>query len=198
MATQAGSLLATRRGRLTLLLLCAVQFLDIADSSIMNVALPSIRRDLGFSVQGLQWVLSGYLLTYGGFLLLGGRAADLLGRRRLLVAGTTLFAACSLAGGLAVGAGMLIAARLGQGVGAAMMAPAGLSILTTTFSRGTDRNRALGVWGAVSGLPPPPASSWAACCRRARAGAGSCLSTCRSARRSSPAPTASSRASAAA
>ena len=87
MATQAGSLLATRRGRLTLLLLCAVQFLDIADSSIMNVALPSIRHDLGFSVQGLQWVLSGYLLTYGGFLLLGGRAADLLGRRRLLVAG---------------------------------------------------------------------------------------------------------------
>jgi EmrB/QacA subfamily drug resistance transporter len=152
MTTYAGSLLATRRGQLTLLLLCAVQFLDIADSSIMNVALPSIRRDLGFSVQGLQWVLSGYLLTYGGFLRLGGRAADLLGRRRLLVAGTTLFAACSLAGGLAAGAGMLIAARLGQGVGAAMMAPAGLSILTTTFSRGTDRNRALGVWGAVSGL----------------------------------------------
>ena len=136
MATQAGSFLATRRGRLTLLLLCAVQFLDIADSSIMNVALPSIRRDLGFSVQGLQWVLSGYLLTYGGFLLLGGRAADLLGRRRLLVAGTTLFAACSLAGGLAADAGMLVGARLGQGIGAAMMAPAGLSILTTTFSRG--------------------------------------------------------------
>jgi EmrB/QacA subfamily drug resistance transporter len=152
MATQAGSLLATRRGQLTLLLLCAVQFLDIADSSIMNVALPTIRRDLGFSVQNLQWVLSGYLLTYGGFLLLGGRAADLLGRRRLLVAGTTLFAACSLAGGLAADAGMLIAARLGQGIGAAMMAPAGLSILTTTFSRGTDRNRALGVWGAISGL----------------------------------------------
>ena len=152
MDTKPDSLLATRRGRLILLLLCAVQFLDIADASIMNVALPSIRRDLGFSVQGLQWVLSGYLLTYGGFLLLGGRAADLLGRRRLLVAGTTTFAICSLAGGLAVNAGMLIAARLGQGVGAAMMAPAGLSILTTTFSRGTDRNRALGVWGAVSGL----------------------------------------------
>ncbi len=152
MATQAGFLLATRRGKLTLLLLCAVQFLDIADSSIMNVALPSIRHDLGFSLQGLQWVLSGYLLTYGGFLLLGGRAADLFGRRRLLVAGTMLFAACSLAGGLAVDAGMLIAARLGQGIGAAMMAPAGLSILTTTFSQGGDRNRALGVWAAVSGL----------------------------------------------
>ena len=105
MTTQPGSFLATRRGRLTLLLLCAVQFLDVADSSIMNVALPSIRRDLGFSVQGLQWVLSGYLVTYGGLLLLGGRAADLLGRRRLLAAGTTLFAACSLAGGLAVGRG---------------------------------------------------------------------------------------------
>src|SRR5919197_6142449 len=134
--TPAPSFLATRRGKLTLLLLCAVQFLDIVDSSIMNVALPSIRRDLHFSQQGLQWVLSGYLLTYGGLLLLGGRASDLLGRRRLLVAGTGLFAACSLAGGLAAGAGMLVGARLGQGVGAAMMAPAGLSILTTTFTGG--------------------------------------------------------------
>ena len=93
MPAQSGSLLATRRGKLLLLLLCAVQFLDVVDSSIMNVALPSIRRDLGFSVQGLQWVLSGYLITYGGLLLLGGRAGDLLGRRRLLVAGTALFAA---------------------------------------------------------------------------------------------------------
>ncbi len=152
MTTQNGSFLATRRGGLTLLLLCAVQFLDVADSSIMNVALPSIRRDLGFSVQNLQWVLSGYLVTYGGLLLLGGRAGDLLGRRRLLAAGTVLFAACSLAGGLAVSAGMLVGARLGQGAGAAMMAPAGLSILTTTFNRGTDRSRALGIWGAVSGL----------------------------------------------
>jgi EmrB/QacA subfamily drug resistance transporter len=146
------SFLTTRRGRLTLLLLCAVQFLDVADSSIMNVALPSIRRDLGFSVQNLQWVLSGYLVTYGGLLLLGGRAGDLLGRRRLLTGGTALFAACSLAGGLAASAGMLIGARLGQGAGAALMAPAGLSILTTTFSQGTDRSRALGAWGAISGL----------------------------------------------
>jgi EmrB/QacA subfamily drug resistance transporter len=149
---QPASLLATRRGKLLLLLLCAVQFLDVVDSSIMNVALPSIRRDLGFSAQGLQWVLSGYLVTYGGLLLLGGRAADLLGRRPLLVAGTALFAACSLAGGLATGAGMLVGARLGQGAGAAMMAPAGLSILTTSFNSGDDRNRALGVWGAISGL----------------------------------------------
>ena len=152
MTAHSASLLATRRGKLLLLLLCAVQFLDVVDSSIMNVALPSIRRDLGFSAQDLQWVLSGYLVTYGGLLLLGGRAGDLLGRRPLLVAGTALFAACSLAGGLAVNAGMLVGARLGQGAGAAMMAPAGLSILTTSFNSGDDRNRALGVWGAVSGL----------------------------------------------
>lgn len=146
------SLLATRRGVLTLLLLCAVQFLDLVDSSIMNVALPSIRRDLGFTQQSLQWVLSGYVVTYGGFLLLGGRAADLLGRRRMLVAGTTLFAVCSLAGGLATNAGTLVGARVAQGVGAALMAPAALSILTTTFTEGRDRTRALGVWGAISGL----------------------------------------------
>jgi EmrB/QacA subfamily drug resistance transporter len=150
--TPARSVLATRRGVLTLLLLAAVQFLDIVDSSIMNVALPSIRDDLGFSQQSLQWVLSGYLVTYGGFLLLGGRAADLFGRRRMLVAGTVLFALCSLAGGLATNAGMLVGARALQGVGAAMMAPAGLSILTTTFSEGGDRAKALGVWGAISGV----------------------------------------------
>jgi EmrB/QacA subfamily drug resistance transporter len=137
---------------LTLLLLCAVQFLDITDSSIMNVALPSIRRDLHFSQQNLQWVLGAYVLTYGGFLLLGGRAADLLGRRRLLVAGTAVFAASSLAGALSANGGMLIGARLAQGAGAALMAPAGLSILTTTFTEGAGRTRALGVWGAVSGL----------------------------------------------
>ena len=152
MTDRPGSLLATRRGKLLLLLLCAVQFLDVVDSSIMNVALPSIRRDLHFSAQGLQWVLSGYLVTYGGLLLLGGRAGDLLGRRRLLVAGTALFAACSLTGGLAVDAGMLVGARLAQGAGAALMAPAGLSILTTSFNAGNDRNKALGVWSAISGL----------------------------------------------
>ncbi|WP_432196550.1 MFS transporter [Streptomyces sp. bgisy027] len=146
------SFLATRRGVSTLLLLCAVQFLDIVDSSIVNVALPSIRRDLGFSQQNLQWVISGYVLTFGGFLLLGGRAADLLGRRRMLVLGTSLFAVCSLVGGLAPDSGTLIGARIVQGIGAAMMAPAGLSILTTTFTEGRERARALGVWGAVSGL----------------------------------------------
>ena len=144
--------LSTRRGVYTLLLLCTVQFMDIIDSSIMNVALPSIRADLGFTQQRLQWVLSGYLVTYGGFLLLGGRAADLFGRRRALVAGTTLFAVCSLAGGLATSAGGLVGARVAQGVGAALMAPAGLSILTTSFTEGKDRTRALGVWGAISGV----------------------------------------------
>jgi EmrB/QacA subfamily drug resistance transporter len=146
------SLLRTRLGLLTLLLLCGVQFLDVVDSSITNVAFPSIQHALHVSQQNLQWVASGYLLTYGGFLLLGGRLADLLGRRRILIAGIVVFAACSLAAGLAQSEATLIAARVLQGVGAAMMAPAALSILTTTFREGSDRNTALGAWGAISGL----------------------------------------------
>ena len=146
------SFLATRRGKLTLALLCAVAFLDFVDASIVNVALPSIRRDLHFSVQGLQWVPSGYLLTYGGFMLLGGRAADLLGRRRILVAGTVLIGLSSLVGGFADSTGVLVGARLAQGLGAAMTLPAALSILTTMFKEGSDRHKALGVWGAVGGL----------------------------------------------
>jgi EmrB/QacA subfamily drug resistance transporter len=129
-----------------------VGFLDFVDASIVNVALPTIRHDLHFSVQSLQWVLSGYLLTYGGFMLLGGRAADLLGRRRILVTGMTVFALSSLIGGLATDSAMLIGARLVQGLGAAMMLPATLSILTTTFHEGKDRNTALGAWGAIAGL----------------------------------------------
>src|SRR3954447_11019465 len=146
------SVLASRRGKQTLALLCAVAFLDFVDASIVNVALPSIRGDLGFSVQSLQWVLSGYLLTYGGFMLLGGRAADVLGRRRLLVGGTVLFGASSLAAGLSGSEGALVGARLVQGMGAAMMLPAALSILTTTFSSPADRNKALGAWGAMAGI----------------------------------------------
>jgi EmrB/QacA subfamily drug resistance transporter len=146
------SFLATRRGKLTLGLLAAVAFLDFVDASIVNIALPSIRRDLHFSEQALQWVPSGYLLTYGGFMLLGGRAADLLGRRRVLVAGTVLIGVSSLVGGFAGSAGVLVAARLAQGAGAAMMLPAALSILTTTFKEGSDRNKALGIWGGVGGL----------------------------------------------
>ncbi|MGZ4248849.1 MAG: MFS transporter, partial [Solirubrobacteraceae bacterium] len=133
------SFLASRRGKQTLALLCAVGFLDFVDASIVNVALPSIRHHLHFSVQSLQWVLSGYLLTYGGFMLLGGRAADLLGRRRVLVTGTSIFAISSLTGGVAGSEGMLIGARLAQGIGAAMMMPAALSILTTSFHEGSDR-----------------------------------------------------------
>jgi EmrB/QacA subfamily drug resistance transporter len=151
-ASAPGSFLATTRGKLTLVLLATVAFLDFVDASIVNVALPSIRDDLGFSVQDLVWVPSGYLLTYGGFMLLGGRAADLLGRRRILVAGTVVIALASLAGGLAPSAGVLVGARLVQGVGAAMMLPAALSILTTTFKEGAERNTALGVWGGVAGL----------------------------------------------
>ncbi len=146
-----GSFLASRRGKLTLALLCAVTFLDVVDGSIVNVALPTIRTHLGFSVQNLQWVVSGYLITYGGFLLLGGRAGDLLGRRRLLIAGTALFAVSSLACGLADSRGLLVGARLAQGFGAAMMSPAALSILTTTF-QDSDRHKALGVWAGISGL----------------------------------------------
>ena len=146
------SFLATRRGKLTLALLTAVAFLDFIDASIVNIALAEIRDDLGFSVQNLQWVLSGYLLTYGGFMLLGGRAADLLGRRRVLVAGTTLFAISSFVGGFAGSAEVLVGARLAQGLGAAMMLPAALSLLTTLFKEGKDRNTALGVWGGVAGL----------------------------------------------
>jgi EmrB/QacA subfamily drug resistance transporter len=146
------SFLATRRGKLTLALLAAVAFLDFVDASIVNIALPSIRRDLHFSEQGLQWVPSGYLLTYGGFMLLGGRAADLLGRRRILVAGTVLIGVSSLIGGFAGSSGVLVAARLAQGLGAAMMLPAALSILTTTFREGSDRTKALGIWGGIGGL----------------------------------------------
>ena len=146
------SFLATRRGKATLALLCGVAFLDFVDASITNVALPSMRRSLHFSVEGLQWVPSGYLLTYGGFMLLGGRAADLLGRRRVLVGGIVLIGIASLLGGLAHSTGALIGARLGQGLGAAFTLPAALSILTTTFKEGKDRHTALGVWGGVGGL----------------------------------------------
>jgi EmrB/QacA subfamily drug resistance transporter len=146
------SVLATRRGKLILVLLCAVGFLDFVDGTIVNVALPSIRRDLHMSVQSLQWLLSAYLLTYGGFMLLGGRAADLLGRRRVLVTGTSLFAISSLSAGIAQNPGVLISSRLAQGVGAALMLPAALSLLTTTFKEGGDRTKALGVWGGVGGF----------------------------------------------
>jgi EmrB/QacA subfamily drug resistance transporter len=151
-ATASPLTLRSRVGAMTLLLLCAVQFLDIVDSAIVNVALPSIQRSLDFSQQNLQWVASGYILTYGGFLLLGGRLADLLGRRRMLLTGLIVFATTSLTAGLATNSAVLVAARLVQGLGAALMAPAALSELTTSFREGKDRNTALGVWGALSGV----------------------------------------------
>jgi EmrB/QacA subfamily drug resistance transporter len=144
--------LGSRRGIAILLLLSLVQFMDILDASILNIALPSIKYDLGFTQQNLQWVIDGYILTYGGFLLLGARMADLLGRRLVLVTGLVVFAGSSLAGGLAHTSSLLVGARFAQGLGAAMLSPAALSSLTTTFRSGRDRNTALGVWGAVSGL----------------------------------------------
>jgi EmrB/QacA subfamily drug resistance transporter len=150
--TESRLALRSRLGLLTLVLLCSVQFLDIADSAIVNVALPSVQRDLHFSQQNLQWVASGYILTYGGFLLLGGRLGDLLGRRRMLLSGLIVFALASLAAGSSNTAGLLVAARLVQGAAAALMAPAALSELTTSFREGRDRNTALGAWGAISGI----------------------------------------------
>ena len=144
--------LSSRRGVAILILLCLVQFMDVLDASILNIALPSIKRDLGFSQEGLQWIVNGYILTYGGFLLLGGRVADLLGRRRILVTGLIVFAGASMVGGLAHSESLLIAARFAQGFGAAMLSPAALSSLTTIFSKGRERNTALGAWAAVSGL----------------------------------------------
>jgi EmrB/QacA subfamily drug resistance transporter len=141
-----------RRKWLALALLSAVQFMVVLDIAIVNVALPSIKLDLGFSQENLQWVISAYALFFGGFLLLGGRAADLLGRRRLFLAGVVLFTLASLAAGFAWSESSLIAARSFQGLGAAVISPAALSILSTTFSEGRERNIALGVWGAVGGF----------------------------------------------
>jgi EmrB/QacA subfamily drug resistance transporter len=138
--------------RATLLLACLAQFMVILDVSVVNVALPAIRSGLHFTEQDLQWVVNAYTVTFAGFLLLGGRAADLLGRRRVFVGGLVLFALSSLAGGLADSQATLIAARAAQGLGGAVIAPASLSILTTTFAEGPARNRAVGIWGAMGGI----------------------------------------------
>jgi EmrB/QacA subfamily drug resistance transporter len=136
---------------IALALLCVAQFVVVLDASIVNVALPTIKEALDFSETSLPWVLNAYVLTFGGFLLLGGRLADLLGRRRLFMAGLILFALASLAGGLASTSGQLIAARAVQGLGAAILSPAALSIVAVTFKDGAERNKALGMWGAVAG-----------------------------------------------
>jgi EmrB/QacA subfamily drug resistance transporter len=136
---------------MALLLLAMTQFVVVIDASIVNIALPSIGTALHFSENDLSWVVNAYTLTFGGFLLLGGRLADLMGRRRMFMAGLVLFSAASLLGGLAQSEAWLIGARAVQGLGAAIVSPAALSIITTTFAEGEERNRALGVWGAVAG-----------------------------------------------
>jgi MFS family permease len=134
-----------------LALLAMTQFVIVLDASIVNVALPSIGRALDLSQDDLSWVVNAYVLTFGGFLLLGGRMADLLGRRRMFMLGLVLFSVASFAGGVAQSEGWLIATCAAQGLGAAIVSPAALSILTTAFADGAERNRALGVWGATAG-----------------------------------------------
>jgi EmrB/QacA subfamily drug resistance transporter len=136
---------------IALILLCFAQYIVVLDASIVNVALPSIGEGLDFSQANLAWVVNAYVLTFGGFLLLGGRLADLLGRRRVFISGLLLVAVASLAAGFAATEGQLIAARAAQGLGAAIISPAALSIVMNTFSDGTERNKALGAWGAVAG-----------------------------------------------
>src|ERR1700675_4473679 len=134
-----------------LALIAVAQFMVVLDATIVNVALPTIKVDVGFSEQSLSWVLNAYTLIFGGFLLLGGRAADRLGRRRVLMAGIALFSGASLLCGVSQSEGTLLVARGLQGLGGAMVSPAALSIILTTFAEGPSRNRALAVWGAVAG-----------------------------------------------
>jgi EmrB/QacA subfamily drug resistance transporter len=135
---------------LVLVIVCLAQFMVILDATVVNVALPSIQRDLGFSATDLQWVINAYTLVFGGFLLLGGRAGDLMGRRKIFLAGVVIFTTASLLNGLATSSNWLIAARALQGLGGALVSPAALSIITTTFAEGEDRTKALGVWSAIA------------------------------------------------
>jgi EmrB/QacA subfamily drug resistance transporter len=143
---------STKKRWYALALLCTVQFMVVLDIAIVNVALPSIQKDLHFTQESLQWVISAYALVFGGFLLLGGRSADLLGRRRVFFAGLIVFSVGSLLCGLSWNEASLITSRAIQGLGAATISPAALSILTTTFAEGRERNIALGAWGAVGGF----------------------------------------------
>jgi EmrB/QacA subfamily drug resistance transporter len=147
-----GGVTEARRRTLTLVLCCLAQYMIILDVSIVNVALPSIARELGFTQATLSWVINAYTLAFAGFLLLGGRAADLLGRREVFAGGLALFGISSLVGGIAQSEEALVLARGLQGLGGAIVAPASLSVLTTTFSEGPERNRALGLWGAMGAI----------------------------------------------
>ena len=133
-----------------LVLVCFAQFMVVLDATIVNVALPSIQTDLGLSEANLQWIVNAYTLVFGGFLLLGGRAGDLIGRKRLFLGGIVVFTVASLLNGFAVNEGMLIGSRALQGLGAAFISPAALSIISTTFEEGAERARALGVWAAIA------------------------------------------------
>ena len=133
-----------------LVLICFAQFMVVLDATVVNVALPSIQKDLGMTEANLQWVVNAYTLVFGGFLLLGGRAGDLLGRKRLFLGGVIVFTAASLLDGLSTSSGMLIGARALQGLGAAFISPAALAIISTTFKEGSDRAKALGVWAAIA------------------------------------------------
>jgi MFS family permease len=182
MAPPSVSVFATRKGRLILAFLCLVAFMDFMGFAIMTVALPTIQRDLHFSQQNLQWVISGYTVTYGGLLLLGGRLADLLGRRLTLVLGTAVFAITSVLGGAARTRERSSAPALAQGLGAALMTPAALSILTTSFNHGTDRVNALGAWGAMGGFSGVLGVFLAGVISAGPGWRGCSTSTCRSAR----------------
>lgn len=149
--TRSAAPVADPRRWLALALLAVAQSVVVLDPSIVNTALPSISEDLGVPTENLSWIINAYVLTFGGFLLLGGRMGDLLGRRRIFVGGLVLFALASLAGGLAQSETQLVAARAIQGLGAALLAPAALSIVTTLFAAGPERHKALAVWGAVAG-----------------------------------------------
>ena len=144
--------MAIKKSGIVLLLTCTAQFMVVLDIAIVNVALPSIQTDLGAEQSSLQWIVIAYGLMLGGFLLLGGRMADLLGRRRILLTGLVLFSLASLLAGIAGSAELLIGARALQGFGAALIPPTALSILAVTFAEGADRNRALGIYGAVAGV----------------------------------------------
>src|ERR687889_229667 len=145
---------AARRGHHPALappVIAASQLMVVLDATIVNIALPQVQRSLGFSTTDLSWVLNAYTLTFGGLLLLGGRAGDILGRRRVFIAGILIFTLASFLGGLATSAGWLLAARALQGVGGAIAAPTALALITTNFAEGGERNRAFGVFGAVAG-----------------------------------------------
>ena len=168
------------RANALLFVVCLAQFMVILDVSIVNVALPSIKGGLHFSTTGLQWVVNAYTITFAGFLLLGGRAADLLGRRRVFLAGTAAFALCSLVCALATSQGTLLGARALQGLAGAVLSPATLSIITTSTREGAERNRALGAWARWADSARPPGRCSEACSRRPWAGRRSSPSTSRS------------------